>query len=65
MGLATQASMPQIGITCDDCYFRREALCALADGPCPTFRPCAEDQAPEGSQPRLIMAPAEPRPVAV
>lgn len=26
-------------ITCKDCYFRQAALCALADGPCPTFRP--------------------------
>jgi hypothetical protein len=25
-------------ITCKDCYFRQAALCALADGPCPTFR---------------------------
>jgi hypothetical protein len=26
-------------ITCDDCYFRRELLCALQlDRPCPTFR---------------------------
>jgi hypothetical protein len=25
--------------TCDDCYFRREGLCALAGNtPCPTFR---------------------------
>ena len=25
--------------SCKDCYFRREALCALAgDTPCPTFR---------------------------
>jgi hypothetical protein len=27
-------------ITCEDCYFRRELLCALQlDAPCPTFRP--------------------------
>jgi predicted metal-binding transcription factor (methanogenesis marker protein 9) len=25
-------------ITCKDCYFRQAALCALTDGPCPTFR---------------------------
>jgi hypothetical protein len=25
--------------TCDDCYFRRELLCALRlEAPCPTFR---------------------------
>lgn len=29
--------------SCDDCYFRRELLCALADGPCPTFRACGAD----------------------
>ena len=27
-------------LTCDDCYFRRAGLCALAlEAPCPTFRP--------------------------
>jgi hypothetical protein len=26
-------------VTCDDCYFRRAGLCALAlEAPCPTFR---------------------------
>jgi len=26
--------------TCDDCYFHRHGLCALAlERPCPTFRP--------------------------
>ena len=31
-------------ITCDDCYFRRELLCALQlDEPCPTFRPASLD----------------------
>ena len=31
-------------ITCDDCYFRRELLCALRlDAPCPTFRPASID----------------------
>ncbi len=29
--------------SCDDCYFRRELLCALTDGPCPTFRPCGAE----------------------
>ncbi len=24
-------------VTCGDCFFRREFLCALSDGPCPTF----------------------------
>ena len=27
-------------VTCDDCYFRCNLLCALSDAqPCPTFRP--------------------------
>lgn len=27
------------GVSCSDCYFRQEALCALAtEAPCPTFR---------------------------
>ena len=31
-------------ITCEDCYFRRELLCALQlDKPCPTFRPASLD----------------------
>jgi hypothetical protein len=31
-------------ITCDDCYFRRELLCALRlDAPCPTFRRASID----------------------
>jgi hypothetical protein len=29
-------------ITCEDCYFRRELLCALQVlEPCPTFRPAS------------------------
>lgn len=28
-----------IDVTCNDCYFRGEGLCALSgDHPCPTFR---------------------------
>jgi hypothetical protein len=30
--------MPTAEVTCGDCFFRREYLCALSDGPCPTFR---------------------------
>jgi hypothetical protein len=34
--------MEQRRITCEDCYFRRELLCALRlDEPCPTFRPAS------------------------
>ncbi|HEV2814855.1 MAG TPA: hypothetical protein VGW10_16485 [Solirubrobacteraceae bacterium] len=35
-------------VTCDDCYFRCNLLCALSDDePCPTFRP----NRPEGLRP--------------
>jgi hypothetical protein len=35
--------MPHRAITCEDCYFRRELLCALRlDEPCPTFRPASK-----------------------
>jgi hypothetical protein len=45
--------------TCDDCYFRREGLCALAGNtPCPTFRAAAHGALAPPKQPRLV-----PRPV--
>jgi hypothetical protein len=35
-------------VSCDDCFFRKNMLCALAlDEPCPTFRP----DRPEGLRP--------------
>jgi hypothetical protein len=35
-------------VTCEDCFFRRNLLCALRrDEPCPTFRP----NTPEGLRP--------------
>jgi hypothetical protein len=35
-------------VTCDECFFRRNGLCALAlDQACPTFRPYS----PEGLRP--------------
>jgi hypothetical protein len=41
-------------ITCKDCYFRQAALCALADGPCPTFRPAKAARLEPPEQARLI-----------
>ena len=48
-------------ITCNDCYFRRELLCALRlDEPCPTFRPASRHglvpprQAPLVSRPEVL-----------
>ena len=43
-------------LTCDDCYFRREALCALlVPVPCPTFRLAAKGQLAPPRQPRLVL----------
>jgi hypothetical protein len=40
--------------TCDDCYFRRHGLCAMApERPCPTFRAAARTLQPP-HQPRLV-----------
>jgi hypothetical protein len=40
--------------TCDDCYFRRHGLCAMApERPCPTFRAAAKALQPP-RQPRLV-----------
>jgi hypothetical protein len=34
--------------SCDDCFFKKNHLCALKlDGPCPTFRPAERNLAPE------------------
>ena len=46
--------------TCQDCYFHRNALCALAlERPCPTFRAAERVLAPP-PQPRLIPRPFVP-----
>ncbi len=43
-----KAKTPARAVTCEDCFFRRNTLCALdLDAPCPTFRP----DHPEGLQP--------------
>jgi hypothetical protein len=35
-------------VTCEDCYFHQNMLCALGLGkPCPTFRPAERGLAPE------------------
>jgi hypothetical protein len=45
-------------ITCGDCYFRQAGLCALHEGPCPTFRPAKSALEPP-QQPKLVVrAPA-------
>lgn len=41
--------------TCEDCYFRRAGLCALAGNvPCPTFR-AATGRLEPPPQPRLVL----------
>jgi hypothetical protein len=41
--------------TCEDCYFRREGLCALpGNTPCPTFRAATASLVPP-VQPRLVL----------
>ena len=43
-------------VTCDDCYFRRAGLCALAlDAVCPTFRAATRSgELRPPAQPRLV-----------
>jgi hypothetical protein len=42
-------------VTCNDCYFRRAALCALAgDTACPTFRAVSRGSLTPPQQPRLV-----------
>lgn len=45
-------------LTCDDCYFRREGLCALPGNvPCPTFRAAAAGALSPPKQPQLVPRP--------
>ncbi|CAN5195287.1 hypothetical protein BH09ACT13_BH09ACT13_15320 [soil metagenome] len=45
-------------VTCDDCYFRREGLCALSGNvPCPTFRAASAGALTPPRQPRLVPRP--------
>ena len=46
-------------VTCDDCYFRREGLCALpGNSVCPTYRAARTGSLTPPHQPPLV-----PRPV--
>jgi hypothetical protein len=46
-GMATGAKNGK-KVTCEDCYFHRNMLCALdLGGPCSTFRPAERGLAPE------------------
>jgi hypothetical protein len=51
--------------TCDDCYFRRAGLCALAgDTICPTFRAAQRGALVPPRQPTLVPRTVSARPVA-
>ena len=44
--------------TCDECYFRREGLCALPGNvPCPTFRAASVGTLLPPRQPPLVPRP--------
>jgi hypothetical protein len=48
----------RINATCNDCYFRREGLCALpGETICPTFRAYAVGRLVPPPQPRLVARP--------
>ncbi|HEU0246792.1 MAG TPA: hypothetical protein VFR38_06855 [Gaiellaceae bacterium] len=48
----------RIEVTCDDCYFRREGLCAIAGNVlCPTFRAATAGTLTPPRQPRLVPRP--------
>lgn len=58
MRLASPELKTRRTITCDDCYFRRELLCALRlDAPCPTFRPASIDGLVPPPQAPLVPLP--------
>jgi hypothetical protein len=50
--MATKKRTP---VTCADCYFRQEGLCALAGNvPCPTFRATTRGSLAPPPQPPLV-----------
>jgi hypothetical protein len=51
-------------ISCKDCYFRQAALCALVDGPCPTYRPAKPARLEPPAQARLVARPVRAHAVA-
>jgi hypothetical protein len=58
------AAKKRTDLTCDDCYFRRSGLCALAGNvPCPTFRKETAGSLTPPLQPRLVPRTLDPVPV--
>ena len=63
--LANEAMSKRPEVTCNDCYFRRAALCALpTDAPCPTFRLAIRGELAPPKQPALVPLPAFVQPAA-
>jgi hypothetical protein len=55
------AAKKRNNITCDDCFFRRARLCAIAGNvPCPTFRSAIGGELTPPRQPRLVPRSLEP-----
>jgi len=55
------AAKKRTEVTCDDCYFRRESLCALGGNVvCPTFRAASAGALVPPRQPRLVPRVLEP-----
>jgi hypothetical protein len=47
-------------ISCDDCFFRRAELCAIAgNSPCPTFRHAQAGKLDPPRQPTLVARPLQ------
>jgi hypothetical protein len=47
--------------TCEDCFFRRQGLCALpGNAPCPTFRAATSGALDPPRQPMLVPRPLGP-----
>ena len=58
------AAKKRTPVTCDDCYFRQEGLCALPGNvPCPTFRAMKAGSLAPPPQPRLVPRALGPAPV--
>jgi hypothetical protein len=52
-------------VSCEECFFKRNGLCALAcDAPCPTFRPDHPDGLRPPSQMRFVFRQERRRQVA-
>jgi len=55
------AAKKRIPVTCDDCFFRQEGLCALSGNvPCPTFRATTRGTLEPPQQARLVPRVLQP-----